>query len=110
MDRVSGQVAYILERRTTGEEPRGSVLDSTLLFWVNDEGTGNHKLVRNPYMLAAGKLPLDGGGTLQTGRFLKYPGGTPHTGLLTVIGQIMGLKINSFGKPEWNRGPLPGVI
>jgi Protein of unknown function (DUF1552) len=106
----SGQVAYILERLKSFEEPGGSVLDSTLLFWVNELATGNHKLVRNPYLLAAGKLPLDGGGTLQTGRFLKYPNGTPHTGLLTVIGQIMGLKINSFGNPEWNKGPLPGVI
>ena len=66
----SGQVAYILERLKSFEEPGGSVLDSTLLFWVNELATGSHKLVRNPYLLAAGKLPLDGGGTLQTGRFL----------------------------------------
>jgi len=106
----SGQVAYILERLKSFEEPGGSVFDSTLLFWVNELATGNHKLVRNPYLLAAGKLPIGEGRTLQTGRFLKYPNGTPHTGLLTVIGQIMGLPINSFGNPEWNKGPLPGVI
>jgi hypothetical protein len=110
MSWFSDQVAYILTRLKSFEEPGGTVLDSTLLFWVNELATGNHKLVRNPYLLAAGKLPLPSGGTLQTGRFLKYPNGTPHTGLLTVIGQIMGLNITSFGKPEWNKGPLAGVI
>jgi hypothetical protein len=110
MDWFSQQVAYILGRLQSFEEPGGSLLDSTLLFWVNELATGNHKLVRNPYLLAAGKLPLGEGKVLETGRFLKYPSGTPHTGLLTCIGQIMGLKINSFGNPEWNRGPLPGVL
>jgi hypothetical protein len=110
MSWFSDQVAYILTRLQSFEEPGGSVLDSTLLFWVNELATGNHKLVRNPYLLAAGKLPLPDGKILQTGRFLKYPNGTPHTGLLTVIGQIMGLNITSFGKADWNRGPLSGVI
>ena len=66
--------------------------------------------MRAPYLLATGKMPLPEGKTLQTGRFLKYPGGTPHTGLLTCIGQIMGLDIKNFGAAEWQRGPLPGVL
>jgi len=106
----AGQIAYILGRLKSFEEPDGTVLDRTLLFWVNELAVGFHKFIRTPYMLASGKLPLDGGGTLQTGRYLKFPDHTQHTGLLTVIGQIMGLKINSFGAAEWNRGPLPGVI
>jgi hypothetical protein len=110
MDWFAQQVAYILTRLKSFEEPGGSLLDSTLLFWVNELATGSHKLVRNPYLLAAGKLPIGDGRILQTGRFLKYPNGTPHTGLLTCIGQIMGLDIKSFGKPEWNRGPLPGLL
>jgi hypothetical protein len=106
----SQQVAYVLTRLKSFEEPGGSLLDSTLLFWVNELATGNHKFVRTPYMLASGKLPLASGGTLQTGRFLAYPGGTAHTGLLTCIGQIMGLPITNFGAAEWQHGPLPGVL
>jgi hypothetical protein len=107
----SGQVAYILERLKSFEEPDGgNVLDRTLLFWVNELAVGNHRFIRTPYMLASGKLPLEDGKTLETGRYLKFPDHTPHTGLLTCIGQIMGLKINSFGASEWNRGPLPGVL
>jgi hypothetical protein len=110
MDWFSQQVAYILGRLRSFEEPGGTLLDSTLLFWVNELATGNHKLIRNPYLLATGKLPLGQGKTLQTGRFLKYPDHTPHTGLLTCIGQIMGLDIQNFGATEWQRGPLPGVL
>jgi hypothetical protein len=107
----SDQVAYILGRLKSFEEPGGSVLDRTLLFWVNELATGSHKLVRTPYVLATGKMPIGEGGTyLQTGRFLKFGGGVPHTGLLTCIGRIMGLNIDNFGAKEWQRGPLPGVL
>jgi hypothetical protein len=107
----AGQVAYVLGQLKSFEEPGGgSLLDSTLLFWVNELAVGFHKFVRTPYILASGKLPLSDGKTLETGRYLKFPAGTYHTGLLTCIGQIMGLPINNFGAQQWQRGPLPGVL
>jgi hypothetical protein len=107
----SGQLAYVLGRLKSFEEPGGgSLLDSTLIYWTNELAVGNHRFQRVPYMLLGGKMPLDDGKTLQTGRYLKFPSGTYHTGLLTCIGQIMGLKINNFGAQEWQRGPLPGVL
>jgi hypothetical protein len=66
--------------------------------------------VRTPYVLASGKFPLAEGKLLETGRFLKYPDHTPHTGLLTCIGQAMGLDIKGFGAQQWQRGPLPGLL
>ncbi len=110
MDWFSQQAAYVLGQLKSFEEPGGSLLDRTLFLWVNELATGSHKLNRAPYVLASGKMPLPDGKTLETGRFLKFPGGTPHTGLLTVVGKIMGLPINNFGANEWQRGPLPGVI
>jgi hypothetical protein len=110
MDWFSQQVAYILGRLQSFEEPGGTLLDSTLLFWVNELATGNHKLTRTPYVLAAGKLPIGDGGTLQTGRFLKAPNGTPHTSILVGIARIMGLDITGFGAQEWQRPVLPGLI
>jgi hypothetical protein len=107
----AGQVAYVLTQLKSYQEPDGaSLLDSTLLYWVNELAVGFHKFNRVPYMLISGKMPLGEGKTLQTGRYLKFPSGTYHTGLLTCIGQIMGLPINNFGASEWQRGPLPGVL
>ena len=60
-------------------------------------------------MIATGNFKLPGGKTLETGRFLKYPGGTPHTSLLTSIGRMMGLPITNFGATQWQRGPLPNL-
>jgi hypothetical protein len=107
----AGQVAYILGSLKSFDEPGGgSLLDGTLLYWVNELAVGNHRFIRTPYILAGGKIPLDSGKTLEMGRYLKFPDHTPHTGLLTCIGQIMGLPINNFGATEWQRGPLPGVL
>ena len=44
---------------------------------------------------------------LETGRYLKYPGGTPLNQVLTSIGRLMGLNINNFG--NGGGGPLPGL-
>jgi hypothetical protein len=110
MDWFSQQAAYVLGQLKSFDEPGGTLLDRTLFFWVNELATGSHKLVRAPYVLASGQFPLGEGKLLQTGRFLKYPSGTPHTGLLTCVGRAMGLDINSFGHSEWQKGPLPGLL
>jgi hypothetical protein len=58
--------------------------------------------------MASGKFPLPMGGTLQTGRLIKYSG-NPHTSLLQSIAMAMGApKMNVFG--AWDRGPLPGLF
>ncbi len=48
------------------------------------------------------------GGTLQTGRLLKY-NGNPHTSLLQSMALAMGApKMSVFG--DWDKGPLPGSV
>jgi hypothetical protein len=60
--------------------------------------------------MASGNFVLPSGKTLETGRLLKYPTGTFHSGLLTVLANIMGVPITNFGAPQWQKGPLPNVI
>jgi hypothetical protein len=104
------QAAYLIGRLKSFEDAGATLLDHTLFFWANELATGNHRRTHAPYVLATGDFTLPNGKKLETGRYLKYPGGTPHTSLLTTIGNIMGLPITNFGATQWQKGPLPNVI
>ena len=102
------QVVYIIQQLQSYPTGDGKTLfDNTLLFWANDLGTGPHSRKRYPFLLATGDFTLPDGKLLETGRYLKYPGGTAHNDLLTSVGRIMGLPITNFG--NHGKGPLPGL-
>jgi hypothetical protein len=104
------QSAYWLGRlKAFGDAGGTSLFDNTLFFWPNELATGKHRRTHAPYVIATGNFKLPGGKQLETGRFLKYPGGTPHTSLLTSIGRMMGLDITNFGATQWHKGPLPNL-
>ena len=85
-----------------------TLFDNTLLFWANDLGTGPHSRKRYPFLLATGNFTIPDGKMLETGRYLKYPGGTrpqrpadldrPHDGPAT-----------STASATAASGPLPGL-
>jgi hypothetical protein len=103
------QVVHVIKTLQSYPTSDGKTLfDNTLLFWANDLATGPHSRKRYPFLLATGNFTLPDGKVLETGRYLKYPGGTSHNGLLTSIGRIMGLPITEFGGGG-NKGPLPGL-
>lgn len=52
---------------------------------------------------------MEGGKTLQTGRWLKY-NNFPHTGVLISMANIFDVPLTKFGYAEWQQGPLPGLI
>jgi hypothetical protein len=102
------QVAKLIDGlKATADSDGQTLFDNTLLFWANDLGRGTHARQRYPFMLATGNFTLPDGKVLETGRYLKYPGGTPHNNLLTSVGRIMGLNIDKFG--QYGNGPLPGL-
>jgi hypothetical protein len=104
------QVAYLIKALQSTQDSDGQTLfDNTLLFWANDLGRGTHARQRYPFVLATGKFQLPDGKLLETGRYLKYPGGTNHNGLLISIGRMMGLPMTSFGDGGLSKGPLPGL-
>jgi hypothetical protein len=107
----AGQTAYLLGLlKSFPDAAGGTLLDNTLFYWPNELATGTHRHTRSPFLIATGKFTLPSGKLLETQRFLKYPSGTPHSGLLTVVANAMGLPITNFGAPQWHKGPLPGVI
>jgi hypothetical protein len=107
------QFAYLLGVLKSYQDVGGTtLLDNTLAFWVNELATGNHHLNNAPFLLASGvnTFAAASGKKLQTGRYLKYPSGTAHSGLLTVVGQMFGLTLTNFGDPMWHQGPLPNLL
>jgi hypothetical protein len=83
------------------------VLDNTIFLWTWSVSVGSHKFNRGPFLVASGKFPLAQGGTLQTGRLMKFDG-NPHTQLLQSITLAMGApKMPVY--PEWDKGTLPGL-
>ncbi len=102
------QAAAFLTRLKGVEEAGGTVLDHTLFLWTNEISVGSHKFDRGPFLLASGKFPLASGGTLQTGRYLKY-NGTPHTSVLQSVALALGAPRMPV-YPDWDKGPLPNLI
>jgi hypothetical protein len=99
------QFAYLLDRMKAIPEGDGTMLDNTVVIWVNEQGNGDTHSSDNIPMVIAGS----GGGYLRTGRFLDY-GGVPHNDLYVSMLHAMGHdEIESFGIPELCGGPLPGL-
>jgi hypothetical protein len=105
------QFAYLLGLlQAAPDAGGGTLLDSTLVYWPNELANGRHKLQNVPIVIATGDFTTAAGQKLPTGRYLKYPGGTMDSGLLTRLGQMFGLPIDNFGGAQWHRGPLPNLL
>lgn len=110
LTRINGwyaeRFAGLIERLGRYEVEDGTLLDQSLLLWCNELGKGNtHSRERAPYVVAG-----SAGGALGTGRFLRYPEGTPHNNLLLSLLHTLGIEDASFGNPEWCTGPLDGFV
>jgi hypothetical protein len=100
--------AHLLDRLASVPEGEAgeTMLDHTLVVWVNELGRGNsHTLNDIPFVLA-GNVP-DGSGlpTFRTGRSLRFEERT-HNDLWTRIAQAFGVEIERFGDPRYSGGPL----
>jgi hypothetical protein len=102
------QVAAFLTKLKSFTEGSTTVLDNTIFLWTWSVSVGSHKFNRGPFLIASGKFPLPMGGTLQTGRLLKYDG-NPHTQLLQSIAMAMGVPNKMPVYPEWDKGPIPNL-
>lgn len=92
-----GELAYLTQRLADTPEPGGdgSMLDHTLIVWLNELGKGNsHSLDDIPFLLLGGKAH-----GFKTGRALHL-GGTAHNRLWLSVAQSMGHDIDSFGREE----------
>lgn len=87
------QLAYLLERLKTTKEGEKSLLDQVMLVYGSGIGDGNrHNHDDLPILLAG-----HGGGSVKTGRHLRFPKDTPLMNLYLAMFERLGCPTSSFG-------------
>jgi hypothetical protein len=89
-----GELRYLLERLANTPEPgdAGTLLDHTLVLWVNELGKGNNHTLDNIPIVMVG-----GGFGFQMGRSLRFDN-LPHNRLHLALAHAVGHRIETFGK------------
>jgi hypothetical protein len=96
------QFAYIVGKLKKIREGDGSLLDHCMLVYGSGNGDGNRHNHDDLPILLVGK----GGGTLSTGRHIRYPRNTPITNLYLDMLDRMGVREERFGD---SNGRLAGL-
>jgi hypothetical protein len=95
-------LAYLLGKLKGVKEGDGTLLDSCMLAYGSGNSDGNRHNHDNLPILLMGK----GGGTLKTGRHVKYARNTPVANLWIEMMERMGVKVDRFGD---STGRLSGL-
>ena len=100
----AGEFAYLLTKLDSIQEGSGTMLDNTVVIWINELSQGNtHSVLNMPFVMAG-----RGGGYFDTGRYLKYESAA-HSDLLVSIQNSFGIEDATFGDPQFVSGPLSGL-
>jgi hypothetical protein len=100
----SEQFAYLLGLMDSIQEGDNTLLDNTVVVWVNELGKGNsHTRNDIPFILAGSCQDY-----FKTGQRIDF-GGQPHGKLLVSLTHAMGKPVDTFGVPEYSQGPLTGL-
>jgi hypothetical protein len=94
------QFAYFVERLKSIPEGEGSLLDNCMIVYGSGISDGNRHNRENLPVLVAGR----GGGTIETGRHVRYETETPMTNLYVSMLERMGIPLDRVGD---STGPLP---
>ena len=101
-----GELAYLVKSLAETPEPGsdGSMLDNTLIVWLNELGKGNsHTLDNIPFVLIGGEKSTG----FRMGRALSLEGKVPHNRLWLSVARSMGHEIDTFGMEKFCvGGPL----
>jgi hypothetical protein len=103
----SQQLYYLMNAMSLIKEGTGTMLDHTLIFWVNELSRGNvHSHPNMPFVLAGGTAAAPQPITM--GRFLQYPDSptVKHNDLMVSLLNIFGIPDKTFGNPAYCSGPL----
>ena len=94
------QFAYLLKKMKAVQEPDGTLLDNSVAFFSSEIEDGNSHSHRNMPVLLAGR----GGGTISSGRHIRYDNAPPVANLFISMLQTVGVKTATFGQD--GTGPL----
>jgi len=96
------QYAYFLERLRSFREGDGTVLDNSMVLFGAGMSDGNAHSPHDLPLVLAGR----GGGTLSTGRHLRYPKDHPMANLHVSLMRRMGVTVDSWAD---STGELAGL-
>jgi Protein of unknown function (DUF1552) len=98
------QFAYLVKRLNDIPEGSGTMLDNTVVVWLNETGNGNHSMEKIPLVMAGNV-----GGFFKTGRLITAQG-QPHNRLLLSILRAFGNADKTFGDANYcGAGPLDSL-
>jgi len=90
---MAEQFAYYLDKIKSVQEGGKSMLDNSMILLGNGNGDAARHDHENCLTVLAGK----GGGTLEPGRYLRYPDGTPISNLWLSLMDRMGAEMQRHG-------------
>jgi Protein of unknown function (DUF1552) len=93
------QYAYLLGKLKSVPEGEGTLLDNCMIAYGSGNSDGNRHTHENLPLLVAGK----GGGSLKTGRHIRYPTETPVNNLWLAM-------LDRMGAPTETLGDSTGVL
>jgi hypothetical protein len=103
----SARMADFLQTLKATPDGDGTLLDSTLIVYLNECCIGNTHSIENMPVLMFGGKTLN----LQTGRHLRF-GNRYMNDVWAAIAGALGaqLPMNRFGDPAWGTGPVTGLF
>jgi hypothetical protein len=87
------QLAYMLGKMAAIREGEGTILDNSMILFGSSISDGNSHKPSNIPVLLAGR----GDGTIDSGRHIACPDGTPLCNLYVAMLERMGCPVHSFG-------------
>jgi len=103
---IAGRFAKILEEMKAVPEGDGTMLDNSVVIWVNELGKGNNHDHDDVPIVIAGSLQ----GTFQTGGRHVTLGQRSNNDFLITLCQAFGLETNTFGLPELCTGSINEIL
>jgi hypothetical protein len=98
------QYAYLLERLSSIKEGEGTLLDHSMITYGGGLADGDQHAHDNLPLILAGNA----GGTIQSGRHLRYAPETPMANLFVSMMHRMGVELDSFGDSTGHLRGLEG--
>jgi hypothetical protein len=96
------QLAYLLGRMKSVQEPGGSLLDNSVVLLSSEISDGDRHNHNNMPVIVAGR----GGGAIAAGRHVRYDTEVPLANLYVSIATACGVDASGFGN---STGPCPGL-
>ena len=88
------QLVYLLQQMASVQEPEGSLLDSSLVFFSSEIEDGDAHRHTNMPILLAGR----GGGAVQPGQHLRFSGSPSVANLFLTVLRAFGIQDATFGE------------